>query len=329
MAKPIRFGILGTGFIARQFAGDLRYVEGAELRAVGSRSQESADALGDAFDIPNRHGTYDALAADPDVDVVYVATPHPFHCPNTLMCLDAGKAVLCEKPFALNEAQALEMIDAARRAKLFLMEGMWTYCFPTVRELMGQIQSGDIGEPRMMTGAFCFRNEWDPSTAVLNRELGGGALLDVGVYPISMAHLVFGGEPESIVSTAHIGETGVDEQNGIVLNFPEGGIAAITSAVRTRMPEEIVIGGTDGMIRIPEPFYRPAEYSVIPNDSTEIYQLKLEYPGMGMQFEAQEVVDCLRAGKLESGLVSHASTLAVMRTLDRIRAQWDLRYPGE
>lgn len=327
MAKPVRFGILGTGFIARQFAGDLQHVEGAALRAVGSRTQQSAKAFGDAFDIPNRHATYDALAADPEVDVVYVATPHPFHCPNTRMCLASGKAVLCEKPFALNEAQARDMIDAARQHGLFLMEGMWTYCFPAVRHIVKLIQSGAIGEPRMMTGAFCFRNEWDPSTAVLNRDLGGGALLDVGVYPISMAHLVFGSEPESIVASAHIGETGVDEQNGIVLTFPGGGIALVTSAVRTQMPEEVVIGGTDAMIRIPEPFYRPARIEIVRGDVAE--PIDFEYPGMGMQFEAQEVVDCLRAGKLESGLVSHASTLAVMRTLDRIRAQWGLHYPGE
>jgi len=327
MTDTIRFGILGTGFIAQQFAGDLRHAVGASLAAVGSRSQEGADDFGEVFAIPNRHASYEALAADPTVDVVYIATPHPFHCPNTLMCLGAGKAVICEKPFALNEAEAREMFDAARQHDLFLMEGMWTYCFPAIRKIKELIDSGAIGEPRMMMGAFCWRSEWDESTAVLNRQLGGGALLDVGVYPISVAHLVFGGEPETIQAAVHIGATGVDEQNGIVMTYADGGMALIASAVRTSMPEELVISGTDAQIRIPEPFYRPNRIEVIRGE--EIEQLDFAYPGMGMQYEAQEVVDCLRAGKRESDLIPHEGSLAVMRTMDRVREQCGLRYPGE
>jgi predicted dehydrogenase len=174
MADSVRFGILGTGFIARQFASDLQYVGGAELFAVGSRAQDTADAFGDSFGIPNRHATYEALAANPEVDVVYVASPHPLHHPNTLLCLDHGKAVLCEKPFAMNEAQSIEMIDAAKRHGLFLMEGMWTYCFPAMQSIKSLIQSGTIGEPRMVTGAFCFRDDGDPSGRLLDREMGAG-----------------------------------------------------------------------------------------------------------------------------------------------------------
>ena len=325
--NKVRFGILGTGNIARQFVGDLRYADGAELFAVGSRSQATADAFGDTFDVPNRYASYEALVSDDEVDVVYVASPHPLHHANTLLCLEHGKAVLCEKPFAMNEAQSIEMIDAAKRHGLFLMEGMWTYCFPAMQEILTLIQSGAIGEPRMITGAFCFRDDGDPSGRLLDREMGGGALLDVGVYPISVAQFVFGAEPASVTATAHLGETGVDEQNGFVLQYAGGGLAILASAVRTRMPEEIVVGGTEGMIRIPEPFYRPAQFEIVRESSTETKTFP--YPGMGMQFEAQEVVDCLRAGKLESDLVPHAGTLAVMRTMDRIREQWGLRYPGE
>ncbi len=327
MTKPTRWGILGTGFIARQFASDLQHAKGAELVAVGSRSQSSADKFSESFGARKRHASYEALAADPDVDVVYIATPHPFHLPNTLMCLDAGKAVLCEKPFALNELDSQSMINAARDRELFLMEGMWTYCFPAMRKIKELIDSGAIGEPRMMMGSFCFRSDWDPSTAVLNKALGGGALLDVGVYPISVAHLVLGGEPEAIHASAHIGETGVDEQNGIVMTYPGGGMAIIASAVRTQMPEEIVISGTEAQIRIPEPFYRPNRIVITRDDQSE--EINFPYPGMGMQYEAQQVGDCLRAGKRESSLVPHEGTLAVMRTLDRIRAQWGLRYSGE
>jgi predicted dehydrogenase len=327
MTDTIRFGILGTGFIARQFAGDLQHVVGAKLVAVGSRSQETADDFGKTFDIPNCHASYEALATDPRVDVVYIATPHPFHCPNTLMCLDAGKAVICEKPFALNETEAREMIDAASKHDLFLMEGMWTYCFPAMRKIKELIVSGTIGEPRMLTGAFCWRSEWDESTAVLNRKLGGGALLDVGVYPISVAHFVFDCAPETILASAHIGVTGVDEQNGIVMTYPGGSMAVMASAVRTTMPEELVISGTDAQIRIPEPFYRPNRIEIIRENETE--QLDFAYPGTGMQYEAQEVVDCLRAGKRESDLITQEGSLAVMRTMDRIRDQWGLRYPGE
>ena len=328
MTDTIRWGILGTGFIARQFAGDLQHAAGASLMAVGSRSQETADAFAETFDIPNRHASYEALAADPDVDAIYVATPHPYHCNNTLMCLETGKSVLCEKPFALNEVEAQRMIDTARKRGLFLMEGMWTYCFPAIRKVKELVETGAIGEPRMMMGAFCFRSDWDESTAVLNRELGGGALLDVGVYPISVAHLVFGREPENIHAAAHIGTTGVDEQNGIVMTYPGGGMAIMASAVRTAMPEDLVISGTDAQIRIPEPFYRPNRIEIL-REEKETEVLHFEYPGMGMQFEAQEVGDCLRAKAGESTLVSHEHSLAIMRTLDRIRSHWGLRYPGE
>jgi len=327
-AKPIRWGILGTGHIARQFAGDLRHAAGANLVAVGSRSQASADEFGGKFGVANRHASYEALAADPNVDVVYVATPHPYHSANTLMCLDAGKAVLCEKPFAINENEVRGMITAAQDRKLFLMEAMWTYCFPAIRKVKELIESGAIGEPRMAMGAFGFRIDWDESTAVLNRELGGGALLDVGVYPISIAHLVFGGEPETIQASAHIGTTGVDEQNGIVMTYPGGGMAMVASAVRTAMPEEIVIAGTEAQIHIPEPFYSPNRLVIVRNGSRDEV-LKCPYLGTGMQYEAEEVMNCLRARASESALVPHEGSLAVMRTLDRIRDQWGLRYPGE
>ena len=327
-ADIIRWGILGTGHIARQFAGDLRYAAGAELAAVGSRSQASADAFGKTFGAARCHASYEALAADEDVDVVYVATPHPFHSANTLMCLEAGKPALCEKPFALNENEVLGMIAAAQERKLFLMEAMWTYCFPAIRKVKALIDSGAIGEPRMVMGAFGFRADWDESTAVLNLQLGGGALLDVGVYPISVAHLVFGGEPETIQASAHLGETGVDEQNGMVMTFPGGGIAMVASAVRTAMPEDIVIAGTEARVQIPEPFYSPNRLIVIQNNgSREV--LKFAHPGAGMQYEAEEVMNCLRAGALESEQVPHEGSLAVMRTLDRVRAQWGLRYPCE
>ena len=231
----IRWGILGTGRIAGDFATGLAAESDAEIVAVGSRAQHTADEFADRFAIPNRHPTYEALAADPDVDIIYIATPHTLHKENTISCLNAGKAVLCEKPFAINSAEAQEMIDCARANGIFLMEAMWTRFLPHIREMVRRIEDGQIGEIRLFQGDFCYRAPVNPGSRAFNPDLGGGALLDIGVYPISLVHHLLGG-PARTASLAHLGETGVDELAGMLFQYEDGALAVMSTAVRANTP---------------------------------------------------------------------------------------------
>lgn len=324
---PIRWGILGTGNIARLFATGLGSAPGAILAAVGSRTQEKADEFGDRFGIPRRHASYETLAADPDLDVIYVATPHTLHHDATILCLAGGKAVLCEKPFALNATQAAAMIGAARARGLFLMEAMWSRYYPAMVRARELLAAGAIGEPRILQADLGFRARINPQGRLFDPALGGGALMDIGVYPVSLASMVFG-TPSSIVSQATMGETGVDEQNAIVLRYPGGQLAVLSSAIRTATPHEATIMGTEGVLRIGQDWHKSNWVGVTPTGQPEgVTHLPIE--GNGYNYEAIEVMDCLRAGKLESAVMPLDETLAIVRTLDAIRAQWSLRYPGE
>ena len=325
--EKIRWGILGTGNIAHQFARGLTVVDDAELIAVGSRSKESADRFGDEFRVPHRHSSYEALANDPEVDAIYVSTPHPFHKANTILCLEGGKAVLCEKPFALNAAEAEEMIALARRKGLFLMEAMWTRFTPVMVKIRELLAEGAIGEVRMITADFGFRANFDPESRAFKLALGGGALLDVGVYPISLASMILG-EPSKIASTAHLGETGADEQNAVLFTYPEGQIAILASATRTRTPWEAVIMGTDGMIHIPADWWKPQRFTLKVNGKAD-EAFDLPFTGNGYNYEAMEVGRCLRAGNTESPIMTLDESRSIMQVMDRIRAQWGLVYPTE
>lgn len=325
-AGPTRWGILGTGDIARQFASDLNLLDDAHLLAVGSRSQEKADRFGAAHSIPKRYSTYEALVLDPDIDLVYIATPHPRHAEDALHCLDREKGVVCEKPFAMNSAEAERMVATAREKNLFLMEAMWTLCFPAVREVLSAIRRGDIGEPRMLKADFCFRIPFDPRFRLFNPNLGGGALLDVGVYPVALAQAVFGSEPQTVVSIVHIGESGVDEQSSILLGYSEGRIANLSCASRTELPQKAFIAGTEGWIRIPR-FSQPDSFTL--GDSKREETRRFERVGFGYAFEALEAMRAFVNGEKESPLIPLDLSLSVMRTLDRIRTDWGLRYPSE
>ncbi|MFO7897702.1 MAG: Gfo/Idh/MocA family oxidoreductase [Planctomycetota bacterium] len=326
MQGPVHWGMLGTGSIARKFATGLTALPDAKLAAVGSRAQETADAFGDEFDVPRRHPSYEALANDPQVDVVYVATPHSLHRENTLLCLAAGKGVLCEKPFAINARQAAEMIAAARARGLFLMEAMWTRCLPAIGKLRDLLAEGAIGDVRMVVADFGFRAGVAPGKRLFNPALGGGALLDVGVYPVSLASMVFGGPPDRIASLAALGETGVDEQAGMVLGYDGGRLAVLHTAIRTRTAHEAQVYGTDGRVRVPD-FWHATHLFVVKGGGEE--RIDAPFDGNGYNHEAAEVMDCLRAGRRESDVMPLDESLAVMETLDRIREQWGLRYPME
>jgi predicted dehydrogenase len=327
MTNPIRWGILGTGTIANKFAEDLRLLPEAQLIAVGSRSQENAAIFAHRFDIPHRHASYAALAKDPQVDCVYVATPHPFHHENALFCLHAGKAVLCEKPFTLNATQAMEVMEVARRKKLLLMEAMWTRCFPLLRKIRELVAQQTLGEIQLVTADFGFRAEFDPKSRLFDPHLGGGALLDVGIYPVSLASMILG-EPQEILGTAAIGKSGVDEQASVTLRYAGGQLAILHTSIRATTFCEAAIVGTRGAIKIHSPFWQPSEMTLIVDGKADEV-ISMPFEGHGYHFEASEFMQCLRNGQLESPVVPLNETLSIMRTLDILRGQFGLKYPME
>jgi len=327
MTERVGWGILGTGRIAVKFAADLRHAPGALLAAVGSRNPETAEAFGRRFRIPHRHASYAALVNDPDVDVVYVSTPHSLHADNARLALEAGKGVLCEKPFTLNARQAYELIALARLRGLFLMEAMWTRLLPAAVLLRRMLADGILGDVRLLAADFGLQFDFDPASRLFAPELGGGALLDLGVYPVSLASMIFG-PPASIASLATIGETGVDDQSGIVFRYPQGQIACLYTAMGVTTPTEATLVGTRGRLRLHAPIYCPEQMTLtLTGRKDRLIERRLN--GNGLHYQAVEVMRCLRGGKLESEIMPLDESLAVMETLDAIRAQWGLRYPGE
>ena len=323
----IRWGILSTGRIAHRFAEAVKGMQDAELVAVGSRSIEKARQFAAEYSIPHAHATYENLANDADLDAIYVSTPHPMHKDSSILCLNAGKAVLCEKPFTLNAAEAEAVIQTARAKNVFLMEAMWTRFLPGLVKVRELIASDAIGEPRMVTADFGFRANFDPKSRLFDPHLGGGGLLDVGVYCVSFASMVFG-RPEQVTSLAQLGQTGVDEQAAWVLGYGGGQLALMSSAVRTTTQHEAWISGTTGMIKLHTPWYAPTKLSLlIPGQAEQVIDLAFE--GNGFNYQAAEVGKCLRIGKKESSILPLDETLQVMNTLDRIRSPWGLTYPSE
>lgn len=328
MTQNIRWGILSTARIAHKLADAVQITEGCDLVAIGSRSQESAHAFGDKYNIPHRHSSYEALVADPDVDVIYVATPHPFHMEGAMLAINAGKAVLVEKPFTMNAPEAQRVIEAARAKGVFLMEAMWTRFLPSIARTRELIQSGAIGEPRLVQVDFGFFAPYDPKDRLFAPELGGGALLDVGVYTTSFVSMILG-RPERIKSFARLGETGVDEENITIMQYPNGAMASMFSGTRLATPQEATICGTDGTLRVNRHFYRGDTLTLFPRDSggrgidaSETRIITEQTDPNGFVYQVQEVNACLRAGKLESSVMSLDETLTIMETLDRIAARW-------
>ena len=325
--KIIKWGILGTGAIASAFARDLVFAKNTEKTAVGSRTKESADKFAAEHGVSTAYGSYEELVEDPNVDAIYVATPHPFHKENVLSCLRAGKAVLCEKPFTINSGELEEIIRFARDRKLFLMEAMWTRFLPPIVKVREWIDSGKIGEVLLVKADFGFRAPWNPEGRLLNPALGGGALLDVGIYPVTFASMIFGTNPEKILSTAHIGETGVDEQFSILMSYPSGKTATLNGALRVGLTNEAYIHGTEGSIRIPS--FHSAKSATLYQDGVELETFNDDRQFAGYAFEIEEVGKCLSQGLLESSVVPLDESLKIMNLMDEIRGQWGLIYPFE
>ncbi|KJC64089.1 Gfo/Idh/MocA family protein [Agreia bicolorata] len=328
MSTPFRWGILGTGGIAEMFVTDLR-ATGIQVAAVGSRSQESADAFGARFDIAARHPTYEALVADPDIDAVYVATPHPMHAENALLAIEAGKHVLVEKPFTLNAGEAAEVAEAARRAGVVVLEAMWTRFLPSMVRIREIIAAGTLGDVRTLIADHDQLLPSDPQHRINNPELGGGALLDLGVYPVSFAVDLFGA-PTSVTARGDKTATGVDRQVALILEHAGGAISVLHTALDTRGANTATVVGTEGRIEIDSVWYNQASFTVYAGKDggvAERYDEKVV--SRGMQFQAWELERIVRDGRRESALLPIDESVAIMAVLDEARRQVGVAYPGE
>ncbi|RCV47369.1 oxidoreductase [Marinitenerispora sediminis] len=321
----MRWGILGTGAIAERFLHGLRAVPGAEVVAVGSRNAATAARFADRWGIPRRHAEHRALAEDDAVDVVYVALPHSAHHAATVMCLSAGRHVLCEKPLALDAAQARDMVATARRTGRFLMEAMWTRFAPAMREVHALVGGGGIGEVRMLTADIGWRFRYDPAGRLFDPALGGGALLDLGVYPVALASALLGA-PVGVSARAAFAGTGVDAQVGAVLTAASGAVAVLGCSIEADLPNRAVITGTAGRIEVPE-WYNPAEYTVHPADGPP-RTVRRPHLANGFEHEAAAVTALVRDGAAESPLMPLDESVRIAATLDAVRHAIGGRRPG-
>lgn len=337
-SNVFRWGVLGCGSIANRFSNDVARLEGHHLQAVASRDAGRAAAYAQKFDTPTQYtGTdaYEALVADPNIDAIYVTTPHNFHKAHTLLALRAGKPVLCEKPFAVTHAEATEMVQEARDRRIFLMEAVWTLCFPIMTKLRELLTEGAIGTARMLEADFGFRGAeiapdgkligYNAEARLFNPALAGGSLLDVGVYPLTLAHWLFGA-PDQAKAVGVLGNSGVDENVGMLLRFPGGEVALASSSLQVTTPWRATVIGTKGRIEVESPWWCPKALTLY-CDGKEPETIRYVHAGEGFQFEAMHVADCVRRGKAESDVIPLSHTLRVMQTLDTLRAELGLRYP--
>jgi predicted dehydrogenase len=325
--KTIQWGIIGVGNIARKFAGGFSQVKDAQLLAVASQSADRSAAFAREFQIAASYSSYEALLSDPRIDVVYIATRNHAHAPVMEACLKDGKAVLCEKPFTLNTAQARRIIQMAREKKLFLMEGMWTRCFPLIKQVREWVTQGQIGQVHLVRADFGFPTAYDPNGRLFNPEFGGGALLDVGVYTLAMASMILG-TPTRIESQVKLSPSRVDDYTAIQLSYANEASAQLHCSVRAHTPKEALIVGERGFIKIEVPFWKPRTISVEKDGGTP-QVINQPYEGFGFHFEIQEVTNCLRQGTLECPLMPLDETLQIMSQMDAIRQKWGIVFPGE
>ncbi|MGH1363709.1 MAG: Gfo/Idh/MocA family protein [Calditrichia bacterium] len=326
-SSQIRWGILSTGSIATTFAKTLKAVGEADLVAVASRSLSSAESFAKEHNIAKAYGSYQELAEANDIDVIYIATPHIFHHRDVMMCLKAGKHVLCEKAFTINATEARELVETARSERLFLMEAMWNRYMPLTAKLREILKDETIGRLLRMHGELAFDRSADPRGRLFELELGGGALLDLGIYPLALIFNVMG-IPEAISGYAQLGATGADYQSGAHMRFPDGSLGSFYCALNNETTGGAVIDGTKGKIHIHAPLYKPESLTItLATGKVETFHLPCS--GTGYEYEAIEVMNCLRAGKLESPLMPLYESVAMMEAMDSLRNQWGLVYPGE
>lgn len=325
--QSVRWGILATGGIAAAFAADLVDLPDAEIAAVASRTAESAEAFAERFGIGRAYGDWESLARDEDIDVVYVATPHSAHRAAAGLCLEAGRNVLCEKAFTIDVREATELVALAKEHDRFLMEAMWMYCNPLVRRLKALVDDGAVGEVRTVQADFGLEGPFPPAHRLRDPAQGGGALLDLGVYPVSFAQLLLG-EPDGLSARAVLSDEGVDLQTGALLSWESGALASVHCSIVGGTGTTASVTGSRGRIDVPDGFFNPERF-VLHRDGRAPEEFALDPadgPRNTFRHEAREVMRALRAGEKESPLVPLDGTLAVMRTLDALREQVGVHY---
>jgi predicted dehydrogenase len=317
--RVVGWGVIGTGVIAAAFVEDLSLTSSGRAVAVGSRRMETAEAFADRFGIQARHDSYEALVSDPDVDVVYVATPHPMHQPNGLLALEAGKPVLVEKPFTVNAAQAQDLVASARAKRLFLMEAMWTRWLPHIEQIRRLLADGVLGDIVTVTADHGHWVAPDSSFRRSAAELKSGALLDMGVYPVSFASMVLG-IPQRILSIVTPSSSGGDEQTSMLFSYASGAQALLNTTTSANGPIRATIIGTDARIEIDGAFYMPSSFEVITR-AGERTRVEIPHEGRGLRHQADEVARCLREGLLESPVMPLDESISIMQTIDAVLAQ--------
>lgn len=324
MNKNYRWGVLGAGRIAAKFCEALCFVEGSEVYAVASRNIKNAKEYATKYNATKFYDNYNDLIRDDKIDIIYIATPHPFHYEQTMQCLQNNKAVLCEKPMSLSGKQTTEMIALAQEKKLFLMEGMWTACMPFIEKIQSIIEEDGIGDVQYMNADFGFAAPVDYDGRLYNKTLGGGSILDVGIYPVFLATLILG-EPFAIKSLSKTSMTGVDEYANIILQYPNGATAHLLSSIIFNTPIEAEIIGTRGSIKIKNPWFKATNFSVHLNNGSE-ENFSIPHLCNGFEHEIKEVMHCLGEGLLQSNKMPHKLTLSTSKILDEVLRQAGVFY---
>lgn len=322
-----KWGIIGTGGIARAFAADVALLSEHEIAGVGSRTLETAKEFAQEFGLPKAYGSYVELINDPDIDAIYVATPHPAHKENVISALNAGKPVLCEKPFAVNAQEAKEMVSAASANNLALMEAMWARFLPHYSKIREIIASGVLGNITTVYADHGQRLADQNIPRLVEPSLAGGALLDLGIYPVSFAHMVLG-LPESITAKGVLTDKGVDAQTSIILNYSGGVQAVLNTTMMVQTPCTAVIAGLNGFLEVDRTFYNPTSMRVTLYDGT-VTEYPNDYQGHGLREQAVEFARVVKSGLKESPILTWADTIAIMQILDSVREQIGLKYPFE
>ncbi len=325
--KKINWGIISTGIIANNFAVSLKDELGSNLYAVASRSEEKAKAFAEKYSIEKYYTPYESLIEDPGVDIIYIGVPNQAHYPLIKQCLEAGKPVLCEKPFTLNAAEAKECIELAKEKGLFLMEAMWTRFFPIIQEINRKIKDGILSDIRFIQADFMAYRPYDPTHRLFNMELGGGALLDLGIYPLSVSNY-FLGQPTDVKGQCIYCDTGADFIDAILLTYPNDINAMLSCGFKARKPRECWIVGAKGYIKIHEAFYKPHRYSIVlEGEKTQEFHHPIKSNGYIYMIES--VNNCLRKGLTENPVILLSETLAQMEIMDGLRREWGVVYPEE
>ena len=324
MGKSYRWGILGAGKIAEKFCTALNFVQGAEVYAIASRNSANAAAYAAKFNAVKHYDNYDQLVKDENVDIIYIATPHAFHYEQTINCLEHKKPVLCEKPVALSYRQATEMVNAAKENDVFFMEGMWTACMPFIEKIKSLVNDDVIGKPQNLSADFGFSAPVDLEGRLYKKALGGGSMMDVGIYPLFLATLILG-EPSLIKSVSKLSESGVDEYMNVVLQYANEQSAHLLSSISFNTPIEAVIMGTKGRIEIQQPWFKATDFLVHLNDGT-VQHFSIPHLSNGFEYEITEVMRCLDNGLLESSKMPHQLTLSISKIMEDILKQAGVSY---